>query len=214
MTSNKSESPVLDTVVLQAFGFGHPEGIGLLLRVLQVKKTRFPAEVYDRDEDALPLGEDDEDLSELARGLRYAKRQVRTRPPAEGERYHRWIDHASQIEEHMEAGTLEVDRLRVEELPEREKLMDTHGIGRGEAACLVLARRYRAPAVFVSADSEACEVADKLGIPRVTIRDVLRTWVNVFQPSLSDFDELIEGLRQARFDPGEDFIDSLRKRLK
>jgi len=44
--------------------------------------------------------------------------------------------------------------------------METYGIGRGEAACLVLAQRHGAPALFVSADQEACEVADEIGIPR------------------------------------------------
>lgn len=213
MTSSKSNPPVLDTVVLQAFGFGHPKGIELLLEVLQAEKGQFPAEVYHADEEELPLGKSDEELSELARGLRYAERQVQTRPPAEGERYRRWIENASQLKDHLETGRLEVDPLRVEELPEREELMETHGIGRGEAACLVLARRYGAPAVFVSADSEACEVAIELGIPHVTVREVLRKWVNVFQPSTGDFDELIEGLRQARFDPGQDFVDSLREQL-
>ncbi|WP_146109952.1 hypothetical protein [Salinibacter sp. 10B] len=200
-------------MVLQAFGFGHPGGIELLLRILQAENGRFPAEVYAADEGELSLGEDDEDLSELARGLRYAKRQVQTLPPAQGERYQRWLDHASQIKEHMDAGDLVLDPLGVEELPEREELMDEHGIGRGEAACLVLALRHGAPAVFVSSDEEASEVADELGIRRITIRDVLRSWVNVFGPSTAVFDELVEGLRQARFDPGEGFADSLRREL-
>jgi predicted nucleic acid-binding protein len=212
MTSSDKE-PVLDTMVLQAFGFGHPGGIELLLRVLQAETGRFPAEVYAADEEELPLREDDEDLSELARGLRYAKRQVQTLPPSEGERYQRWLDHASQIKEYMDTGDLVLDSVRVEELPKREELMAEHGIGRGEAACLVLALRYGAPAVFVSSDEEACEVADELGIQRITIRDVLRRWVNVLQPPTDKFDGLIEGLRQARFDPGEDFVESLRKQL-
>lgn len=212
MTLNSKE-PVLDTMVLQAFGFGHQGGIELLLRILQAENGRFPSEVYAADEEELPLGEDDEDLSELARGLRYAKRQVQTLPPSEGERYHRWLDHASQIKGHMDTGDLVLDSLRVEELPKREELMGEHGIGRGEAACLVLALRHGAPAVFISSDEEACEVADELGIQRITIRDVLRRWVNVLQPPPDKFDGLIEGLRQARFDPGEDFAESLRKQL-
>ncbi|MCS3698359.1 hypothetical protein GGP73_003082 [Salinibacter ruber] len=79
--------------------------------------------------------------------------------------------------------------------------METYGIGRSEAACLVLAQRHRASAVFVSADQGACEVADEIGIPRTTIRDLLERWVNAFSPSLEEFDSMIEGLRRAWFDP-------------
>jgi predicted nucleic acid-binding protein len=91
--------------------------------------------------------------------------------------------------------------------------MEAHGIGKGEAACLVLAQRHGARAVFVSADQEACEVADEIGIPRTTIRDLLETWVNVFSPPAEEFDAMIEGLRRARFDPGEDFVAPLQERL-
>jgi len=209
--SRRENEPVLDTMVLQAFGFGHPEGIETLLRILLVERARFPAEVYNGE--TLPLTEDDEDLSELALGLGYAERQIRTRPWVEAERFESWIDNASQLEEHLQSGSLEIDPLRVEELPEREDLMETYGIGRGEAACLVLARRHGAPAVFVSADQEACEVADEIGIRRTTIRDLLERWVNVFSPSLGDFDAMVEGLRRARFDPGEDFVAPLRGKL-
>jgi hypothetical protein len=209
--SRSENEPVLDTMVLQAFGFGHPEGIETLLRILQAQRARFPAEVYNGE--TLPLTEDDEDLSELALGLDYAERQIRTRPWVEAERFESWIDNASQLEEHLRSGSLEIDPLRVEELPEREDLMETYGIGRGEAACLVLAQRHGAPAVFVSADQEACEVADEIGIPRTTIRDLLERWVNVFSPPVEEFDAMIEGLRRARFDPGEDFVASLRERL-
>jgi len=210
--SNRSGEPVLDTMILQAFGFGHPTGIETLLRVLQAERARFPAEVYDGE--TLPLAEEKEDPSELALGLDYAERQIRTRPATEAERFQRWIDNASQLEEHLRGGTLEIDPLYTEELPEREDLMQTYGIGKGEAACLVLARRHGAPAVFVSADQEACEVADEIGVPRTTIRDLLEKWVNVFSPSIEDFDAMVEGLCQAKFNPGEDFSASLRKRLE
>ena len=199
-------------MVLQAFGFGHPEGIETLLRVLLVERARFPTEVYNGE--TLPLEKDNEDLSELALGLDYAERQIRTQPATEAERYQKWITNASQLQEHLWDGTLEIDPLHVEELPERQDLMETYGIGPGEAACLVLAQRHGAPAVFVSADQEACEVADKIGISRTTIRDLLERWVNVFSPSIEDFDAMIEGLCQAKFNPGEDFSSSLRKRLE
>ena len=209
---NRPDEPVLDTVVLQAFGFGHPTGIKTLLRVVQAQRARFPAEVYNGE--TLPLDEDNEDLSELARGLHYAQRQIRTRPATEAARFHEWIDNASQLDEHLRDGTLEIDPLQTEELPERERLMGEYGIGRGEAACLVLAQRHSAPAVFVSADQEACEVADEIGVPRTTIRDLLEKWVNVFQPAVEDFDEMTRGLRRARFEPGEEFSAALRKRLE
>lgn len=209
--SRRENEPVLDTMVLQAFGFGHPEGIETLLRVLQVQRARFPAEVY--NDETLPLPQDDEDLSELALGLNYAERQIRTRPRVEAERFESWIDNASQLQEHLRGGTLEIDPLHVEELPEREDLTETYGIGRGEAACLVLAQRRGAPAVFVSADQEACEVADEIGIPRTTIRDLLERWVDIFSPPVEDFDAMIEGLRRARFDPGKDFVAPLRETL-
>lgn len=210
--SSRESEPVLDTMVLQAFGFGHPEGIETLLCILQAQTARFPAEVYNGE--TLPLEEDNEDLSELALGLDYAERKIQTRPWAEAERFQRWIDNASQLEEHLRGGTQEIDPLRAEELPEREDLMETYGIGKGEAAGLVLARRQGAPAVFVSADQEACKVADEIGVPRTTIRDLLEKWVNVFSPPVEDFDSLTRGLRQARFDPGEDFLTPLRKRLE
>jgi predicted nucleic acid-binding protein len=199
-------------MILQAFGFGHPTGIETLLQILQAERARFPAEVYNGE--TLPLAEDDENLSELALGLDYAERQIRTRPWIEAERFEGWIDNASQLEEHLRGGTLEIDPLYTEELPEREDLMETYGIGKGEAACLVLARRHGAPAVFVSADQEACQVADEIGIPHTTIRDLLERWVNVFSPSIEDFDAMVEGLCQAKFNPGEDFSASLRKRLE
>lgn len=209
--SKRESGPVLDTMILQTFGFGHPEGIETLLRILLVKRARFPTEVYNGE--TLPLTEDNEDLSELALGLGYAEDQTRTRPATEAERFQKWIDNASQLQEHLRDGALEIDSLYTEELPEREDLMETYGIGKGEAACLVLAQRHGAPAVFVSADREACEVADEIGIPRMTIRDLLERWVNVFSPPAEEFDAMIEGLRRARFDPGEDLVASLRESL-
>jgi len=64
-------------MLLQTFGFGHPEGVETLLRILLVERARFPAEVYNGE--TLPLTEDDEDISELALGLRHAERGPRPR---------------------------------------------------------------------------------------------------------------------------------------
>lgn len=205
--------PVLDTVVLQAFGFGDHSGIDILLGALGATCARFPAEVYNADEKALPLGEADETLSELARGLRYAEGQVLTEPPSQARRYEAWLENAKQFHAHFAHGTLYVDALGVEDLPRRAEIMERFGVGRGEAACFVLAERAGAPAIFVSADQEACAVADDLGVPYRTIHDVLESWVNRPQPNVQAFDDLIAGMRAARHDPGRDFVQALRRAI-
>ena len=206
-------SHVLDTVVLQAFGFGHRRGIEILLEALGVENAGFPREVYNADETFLPLHRRDETLSELARGLRYAERQLTTRPAGEAEHFRRWLEHAVQLHEHLRQGGLVINPLRIEELPRREALRSAYGIGRGEAACLTLAERLGAVAVFVSADEAACEVAEDLGIQIITIKGALESWTNVHRPALSLFNELIAGMRSARYDPGEDFVLDLRSDL-
>lgn len=205
--------PVLDTVVLQVFGFGYPHGLDLLVQVLGVEQARFPAEVYNEDEEALPLYRGDEELSELARGLRYAQRRVKEAPQKEATRYQRWLDNATQLFRHLNEGTLYIDSLNVDDLLRREMLMDQYGIGRGEAACITLAERHRVQAVFVSADEQACRVAQEEGLPCTTIHDILERWVNVFQPERDEFDALITGMREARYDPGEGFVEALRRQL-
>lgn len=67
---------VLDTVVLRVFAFAHPQGIDILLAALNISQAVFPSEVYNLDENSLPLNAHDETLSELARGLRSNLRQV------------------------------------------------------------------------------------------------------------------------------------------
>jgi len=42
---------------------------------------------------------------------------------------------------HIQARSLLIEPLQIEELPRREKLGELYGIGRGEAACLVLSER-------------------------------------------------------------------------
>ena len=205
--------PVLDTVVLRVLAFAHPDGIDILLESLNVLRARFPSEVYNQDEASLPLDESDEGLSELARGMRYAQRQSVERPTAEAARYQTWLQNATQLPPHLEQGNLLVDPLTLEELPRREALRAQYGIGRGEAACLVLAERYQSQAVFLSSDAFACQVASSLGIARLTLPEVLEVWVDQRQPELEFFEALVSGMRAARFGLPAELVRQLRQKL-
>ncbi len=66
---------IIDTVVLRVMAFAHPEGLNILLEALNASSARLPSEVYNLDEDDNRLQY--KDLSELAKGLRYAKREGR-----------------------------------------------------------------------------------------------------------------------------------------
>ena len=202
---------VLDTVVLQVMAFSDPAGVTILLQGLAATQVRFPAEVYNWDQDSLPFDAADDDLSEFARGLRYAVRQTRALPAAEGERYATWLRHADQLARHRAEGSLVVDPLRIEELPHREDLIEEHGIGRGEAACLVLVERYRATGVFLSSDADACDVARRLGLAYITVPDIIEAWVKHSRPTQERLDALIAGLRAAKFGLKGELIEKLRK---
>jgi hypothetical protein len=191
--------PVLDTVALRTMAFAHATGLDILLAALAVPRVRVPTEVYNRDEADLPLETTDHDLSELARGLRFAQRQTASRPLAEARRYQTWLDHARQLATHLDRGTLVVDPLVVDELPERERLREEYGIGRGEAAGIVLAMREGAVVVFVSSDALACRVAAQVGISSLTLVDVLGLWIDRHCPTPAEFEVLVAGLSDARF---------------
>lgn len=206
--------PVLDTVALRVMAFAHPTGIDVVLAAHGVARARFPGEVYDRDEAALPLDADDHGLSEFARGLRHAWRQAASLPAAEAERYRRWLRHAAQLGGHFARGALVIDRLAVEELLLREEYRDRFGIGRGEAACLVLARRDGARVVFLSSDAVACAAAADLGLPFLTLPDVLAAWVDRVAPVVADLDAMVDGMRAARFGLKEEFVAELRQRAR
>jgi hypothetical protein len=151
------QPPILDTMILQAFAFGHPHGCDFLLQALGTKAARFPAEVYNLDENRADLSEGDPSLSEFAGGIRWARRQVDSLPPSRARRYKRWLHNVRQLATHIRAGNLAVDPLTVPELSSREAISRRFGIGRGESACLVLAQRSNGTAVFVSSDEEACQ---------------------------------------------------------
>lgn len=132
-------------MVLQAFVFGHPEGMGILLSALGTEAARFPAEVYARDENALPDEVSDATLSEFARGIRWAQKRVEGGPSDIAARYRAWLTHLPQLHRQLDRGTYYVDPLEVGELPLRQQFTERFGIGRGEAAGLVLACRSNAP---------------------------------------------------------------------
>lgn len=190
---------VLDTVVLRVFAFAHPQGIDILLDALNTPQAMFPSEVYNLDEDSLPLSASDEILSELARGLRYARRQVQLQPGLAGQRFQIRLQNAAQVPHKIQVGSLFIERLELEEVPRREDLIKNYGIGRGEAACLTLAERNADIAIFLSSDEEACRVAQILGISYLTIPDILTEWINRSHPSPELFQDLMDGMKNATF---------------
>lgn len=204
---------VLDTVVLRVFAFAHPQGLDILLEALNTSRAGFPAEVYNQDEDNLPLNTPDEDLSELARGLRYARRQAQTLPGLKGQRFQARLESATQLPRHIQAGSFFIEPLELEELPRREDLRQIYGIGRGEAACLVLAERETLTAVFLSSDEIACRAAQALGISFLTIPDVLTAWVHQAHPSLELLQALVDGMRNAAFTLPESLYQQLQRSL-
>ncbi|MBD2182793.1 hypothetical protein H6S82_16125 [Planktothrix sp. FACHB-1355] len=205
---------ILDTVVLRVMSFAHPRGIDILLETLNISSARFPAEVYNRDENSRPLEEEDEGLSELAIGLRYAQRQSQQLPLAEAQRYHIRLRNAQQLPRHFKQGSLIVETLTVEELDDREILQKKYlKCHKGEAACLVLAKRYQGQAVFLSSDDGACKVAKDLGIPYLTLEDILQAWVEQKQPTSEEFDRLVNGMKNAAYNP-KAFLEELRRKLQ
>jgi predicted nucleic acid-binding protein len=193
--------------------FAHPNGLNILLHALSAPCLYIPVEVYNRDESTLPINQQDINLSEFARGLRYAMRQVQTLPMQQTHRYQMWLDNATQVTQHLDQGSLQVQSLTLEELNERDIIQNTHQIGRGESACIVLAQRYNLQAVFLSSDTKACRVAKSIGIDYLTLLDILERWINQSQPSLEEFENLITGMQTAKFAIKENELLKLRKLL-
>jgi predicted nucleic acid-binding protein len=206
---------IADTVCLRVMSFAHPQGIQILLNGLNTQSVRFPAQIYNWDEDSIPIEENDDHLSELARGLRYAQRQI-SKPSGQQARYQRWLTNAQQLSTHKDRGLI-VDLLTIEELQEQEKLLlkyQKDGCDRGEAACLVLAQRYQAQAVFLSSDKKACKVAEKLGINYKTLPDILEKWVQQHQPNHAELDTLIQETSDATFRLKDSLLIKLRINCK
>lgn len=200
---------VLDTVVLRVFAFAHPQGIDILLAALNTPQAVFPSEVFNLDEDSLPPSVPDENLSELARGLRYARAQIQLQPGLAGQRFQDRLENATQVPRHIQAGSLFIEKLELEEIPRREQLRRIYGIGRGEAACLTLAERNKRIAIFLSSDEGACHAAQTLAISYLTIPDILTKWVRRDQPTSKLVKDLIDGMRNASFSIPEAFYQEL-----
>lgn len=198
--------PVLDSVTLRVMAFAHPSGIDILLTGLQATRAHVPLEVYALDEDD---ERDDAATSEIARGLRLARRRVEDEPSARAARYQRWLTNAQQLHQSFRQGRLVSTPLSLAELAVRAQYQDQFGIGRGEAACIVLALRRHIPLIFVSSDAKACRIASDLGIPVHTLLDVLTVWTEQTQPGHDELDELLNGMAQARFQVTSPTVDML-----
>jgi predicted nucleic acid-binding protein len=204
---------VLDTVVLRVFAFAHPQGIDILLQALSTAQAVFPTEVYNLDEDTLPLSSSDDSLSELARGIRYVRRQTQTRAGLRGHKFQSHLENSTQIPRHLQAGSLFISPLSIAEIPRREALIHHFGIGLGEAACLTLAERDLLTAIFLSSDDKACQTAEALSTAYLTIPDVLARWISQSTVSLEQFNELVAGMKNASFAISNKVYEKLRNQI-
>lgn len=210
-----SPKPILDTNVLRHFSFAHPRGLDILLIGVGSPRAYFPAEVYNRDERRLPLEQQaDEELSELARGLRGAWRLVARGPAEHVIRYQTWLDHSRQLMDHIERGSLMVDPITLEELAQRVAIEQRFGIAKGEAACLVLALRHGGIAVFTSTDKAALRAAENLGVSILSGPAILRSWIETFHPGRGELDDLLSGLADAKYRLREIEVKQLTELLK
>lgn len=149
--------PVLDVGLLRFVAFTPPVGLPGLLATIAAASARVPAEVYNGDEDAnLPI--DDIGLSVLARDIQTLRHQTVAQ---------HWT---VSLRDHLEEGSLIIEVLDVQELPRREQLQDRYGIGRGEAASLVLAERDDAAVVYLSPSGPAFNAARREGLRFIAVR--------------------------------------------
>lgn len=203
--------PVLDAVALRVMAFAHPDGINIMLVALHAGSATCPHDVYALDEAALPLDQHDGAISELGRGLRYAQRQVAHLPHTDAMRYMTWLQNAEQLRIAVRSGKLRIRSLSIDQTLLRDRLMATHGIGRGEAACLAYMIDSQATGVFVSSDQLACRVAAHLGLKFKTLEDVLARWIEQAGPSPAEFDALLAGMESARYSVRQATRDQLRQ---
>lgn len=164
--------PVLDIGSLRAVAFTPGGGLARLLAAMTAPTCRVPAEVYNGDEDA-PLPVDDVGLSVLARDIRTLRRQADGRHWAAAQHERAALRNAERLRDHVADGSLVIDALWPGELPRREELQVRYGIGRGEAASLVLAERHGAAVVYLSASGLACHAARREGVRFVAIREAV-----------------------------------------
>lgn len=164
--------PILDAGVLRAAVFTMSGGLMGLLTVVGASASRVPPEVYNSDEDVRLLA-DDAGLSVLARDFRAMRRRVDAGHWASVHGERASLRDAQRLRYHLEDETLIVDPLQPEELPRRENLRDHYGIGRGEAASLVLAERYGVEIIYLSPGGLAYDAARREGVRSIAIRDAV-----------------------------------------
>jgi len=161
--------PVLDIGLLRFAAFTLPGGLPRLLEILAASAAHVPAEVYNGDEDA-PIPADDIALSSLARDIRALRQRADALHWSVSQRERAALRQAEQLQAHHDDGVLIVDALQPDDLPRREQLQERHGIGRSEAASLVLAERSGAAVVYRSPEDFACEIALYEGIRVMALR--------------------------------------------
>ncbi len=189
--------PILDTMVLQGFSFATANSLDILLIGLEISTVFCPEQIYNCDEDQ---DAPDQDLSEFARGIRFFRRGSQLSPSSEANRYKTCLQHcAAQLPGFIDQQKLRIEKLEISDLLERERLELVEQVDPGEAACLALARRTEGSAIFVSSDSAACDVAEKLGVQIITTFDILMNWIRLEKPNLETLDQVLIGLQQARF---------------
>ena len=164
--------PVLDIGLLRFVAFTLSGGLPRLLAAMAAPAVRAPAEVYNGDEDA-NLPEDDIGLSGLARDIRAVRRQAQARHWSESQRERAALRNAEQLRQFREDGLLIVDALRPGELPRREQLRGWYGIGRSEAASLVLAERRDTAVAYLSPEGLAYNAAQREGIRFIVLSDAV-----------------------------------------
>lgn len=164
--------PVLGAGILRAVAFTMPRGLPGLLAALVARAARVPAEVYNGDEDAR-LADDDISLSALAREIRVVRRQAGGWPWANSPWEHVALRRAARLQRHLADGSLRIDALRLTELPRREHLRNRYGLGRGEAASLVLAERHGVAVVYSAAAGLAADAARSEGLRVIAIREAM-----------------------------------------
>lgn len=164
--------PVLDPGILRFAILRLTDGLSSLLAAVAASAVRVPAEVYNGDEDE-PLPIEDVGLSVLARDIRALRRQADNLHWSRSQRERAALRNAERLWDHLEDGSLIIDDLRPDELPRRERLQDHYGIGRGEAASLVLAERHGVALVYLSPGGLVSDVARREGVRIVAIRDAV-----------------------------------------
>jgi hypothetical protein len=119
------------------------------------------------------LPPDDIGLSVLARDIQALRRRADSQHWASARRARASLRRAEHLRDHLADGSLIIDPLWPEELPQRESLRDRYGIGRGEAASIVLAKRDGVAVLYLSPEGLAFNSARIEGLDSIVIRNAL-----------------------------------------